>query len=74
MNLNFTIVIEVDEDGYYAYCPELEGCQSQGDTLEETQNNIREAVSLYLSTLTETEKQKLKQRRLFTTTLEVMVA
>jgi predicted RNase H-like HicB family nuclease len=52
----------------------LEGCQSQGDTLEEAQNNIREAISLYLSTLTETEKQKLKQRRLFTTTLEVMVA
>ena len=51
MNLNFTIVIEADEDGYYAYCPELEGCQSQGDTLEEAQNNIREAVSLYLSTL-----------------------
>jgi predicted RNase H-like HicB family nuclease len=74
MNLNFTIVIEADEDGYYAYCPKLEGCQSEGDTLEEAQNNIREAVSLYLSTLTETEKQRLKQRRLFTTTLEVMVA
>jgi predicted RNase H-like HicB family nuclease len=52
MNLNVTIVIESDEDGYYAYCPELEGCQSQGDTLEEAQTNIREAVSLYLSTLT----------------------
>jgi predicted RNase H-like HicB family nuclease len=74
MNLNVTVVIEADEDGYYAYCPELEGCQSQGDTLEEAQNNIREAVSLYLSTLTETEKQKLKQRRLFTTTWSVMVA
>jgi len=74
MNINITIVIEADEDGYYAYCPELEGCQSQGDTLEETQNNMREAVSLYLSTLTDTEKQKLKQRRLFTTTWSVMVA
>ena len=74
MNLNVTIVIEADEDGYYAYCPELEGCQSEGDTLEDAQNNIREAVSLYLSTLTETEKQKLKQRRLFTTTWSVMVA
>jgi predicted RNase H-like HicB family nuclease len=74
MNINITIVIEADEDGYYAYCPELESCQSQGDTLEEAQNNIREAVSLYLSTLTETEKHKLKQRRLFTTTWSVMVA
>ena len=29
------IIIEEDEDGFYAYCPELKGCQSQGDTLEE---------------------------------------
>jgi predicted RNase H-like HicB family nuclease len=28
------VVIEKDEYGYYAYCPELEGCQSLGDTFE----------------------------------------
>ncbi|MBF0376101.1 MAG: type II toxin-antitoxin system HicB family antitoxin [Desulfamplus sp.] len=41
------IVIEKDEYGYYAYCPELQGCQSQGDTFEEIMLNIREAVELY---------------------------
>ncbi len=47
------VVIEKDEYGYYAYCPELEGCQTQGDTLEEALDNIKEAVELYLETLSE---------------------
>ncbi|MGK7955872.1 MAG: type II toxin-antitoxin system HicB family antitoxin [Crocosphaera sp.] len=41
------VVIEKDEDGYYAYCPQLEGCQSQGDSLEEIKTNITEAIELY---------------------------
>ena len=45
------VVIEKDEYGYYAYCPELEGCQTQGDTLEKVLGNIREAIELYLGTL-----------------------
>ena len=35
MSYKVSIVIEKDEYGYYAYSPELEGCQSQGDSLEE---------------------------------------
>lgn len=42
------VIIEKDEYGYYAYCPELEGCQSQGDSLEEVTANIKEAVELYV--------------------------
>jgi predicted RNase H-like HicB family nuclease len=45
-----SVVIEKDEFGYYAYCPAPEGCQTQGDSMEEVQNNIREAVTLYLKT------------------------
>ena len=26
-----SVVIEKDEDGYFAYCPELQGCYTQGD-------------------------------------------
>ena len=59
MSYKLNIIIEEDEDGFYAYCPELEGCQSQGDTLEEVQHNIQEAVELYLETLSESEKQEL---------------
>jgi predicted RNase H-like HicB family nuclease len=45
-----SVVIEQDEQGCYAWCPELKGCQSQGKTAEETFSNIREAIELYLET------------------------
>ena len=52
MNISYkvSVIIEKDEYGYYAYCPELEGCQTQGDSLEEVLNNIKEAIELYLET------------------------
>ncbi len=69
-----TVVIEKDEAGYYAYCPQLEGCQSQGDTLAEVQENIKEAIELYLSTLSEEEKQCRLSQEIQTMTVEVNVA
>ncbi len=68
------ILIEKDEYGYYAYCPELPGCQSQGDTFEEVTANIREAAELYLETLTPEEVLHSLSREIYTTTLEVAVA
>jgi len=44
----FSVVIERDKDGYFAFCPELQGCYSQGDTYEEALENIRDAVHLHL--------------------------
>jgi predicted RNase H-like HicB family nuclease len=46
-----TAIIENNKDGYYAYCPELEGCQTQGDNLDDVTKNIKEAAELYLETL-----------------------
>ena len=46
-----SVVIEKDEHGFYAWCPELKGCQSQGTTLEEAIQNIKEAIKLYIETL-----------------------
>lgn len=37
-----------DEGGYTVYVPSLPGCISEGDTLEEARQNIREAIALYL--------------------------
>ena len=45
---DFPVVIEQDENGYFAFCPELQGCYSQGDTYEETLNNIKDAINLHL--------------------------
>ncbi len=47
-NFKVSIVMEKDKDGYYAYCPELQGCYSQGDTYEEAIENIRDAVKLHI--------------------------
>jgi predicted RNase H-like HicB family nuclease len=57
MSYKVSIVIEKDEDGYYGYCPELPGCQSEGDSLAAVQANIKEAVELYIETLSEEELQ-----------------
>jgi predicted RNase H-like HicB family nuclease len=62
MSYKVSIVIEKDEYGYYAYCPELSGCQSQGDSLEEVQINIKEAVELYIETLSNSQKQALHKK------------
>ena len=66
-----SVVIEQDEHGCYAYCPELRGCQSQGKTVEEALANIREAIDLYLETLTEEERSAALSREILTTAVEV---
>lgn len=52
MSRKASVVIEKDEHGFYAWSPELKGCQTQGDTLEEVMANIKEAIELYMETLT----------------------
>lgn len=39
---------EQEEGGYTAYVPALQGCISQGETIEEALKNIKEAIELYL--------------------------
>lgn len=59
MSKRLNIIIEKDQFGYYAYCPDLEGCQSQGDSLDEVAENIKEAIELYLETLSPKDKRKI---------------
>ena len=74
MSYKVSIIIERDEYGYYAFCPELEDCQSQGDSLEEVIDNIKEAIELYLETLAADERNVYLSKEILTTTLEVKVA
>ncbi|NOY38812.1 MAG: type II toxin-antitoxin system HicB family antitoxin [Nitrospirae bacterium] len=74
MSYKVSIIIEKDEHGYYAYAPELEGCQTQGETIDEVMANIKEAIELYLETLTEEEIREATSKEILTTTLEVQVA
>ncbi|MGB2728431.1 MAG: type II toxin-antitoxin system HicB family antitoxin [Halobacteriota archaeon] len=51
--MKFQVVIEEDleDGGYIVHCPALKGCWSQGDTIEEALENIKEAIAGYLKTL-----------------------
>lgn len=71
MTGKISVVIERDEHGFYAWCPDLKGCQSQGATIEETLANIREAIELFLETLTEEERSAALSREILTTSVEV---
>lgn len=47
-NYRFSVILEKDEDGYFAKCNELQGCFTQGDTYEEVIENIKDAISLHV--------------------------
>lgn len=73
MNYKVSIIIERDDDGYYAFTPDLPGCHTQGNTFEEVMENIKEAVGLYLEVLSEEEIKTSLSREILTTTIEVWV-
>ena len=50
--MRYTAIFEAQADGgYHAFCPALVGCHSEGDTLEESVANLREAIMVYLESL-----------------------
>ena len=58
--MNYKVIIEPDHEsgGYYAYCPTLRGCVSEGETVDEALENIQKAMRGYLLVLEEELKQK----------------
>ena len=50
--LKYAVVFERSEDGYGAFVPDLPGCISVGDTLVETEANIREAIFGHIAAMT----------------------
>lgn len=60
----FHVIIQQDEDGVYVgKVPELAGCLSQGDTLDELMKNIKEAIELCLE-VQQDEKQKISTEQI----------
>ena len=49
MDISLTAVFQKVPEGYIGYVEELPGANTQGDTLEETRENLREAVELVLA-------------------------
>jgi predicted RNase H-like HicB family nuclease len=72
MTCKLTVIIEKEKDGIFAYCPELKGCHTQGETVEEALANLREAAELYLETLKPSELKRLTGKTILATSLEVV--
>ena len=52
MKAEFTAIIEAaPEGGFWAICPEVPGANGQGETIEETKSNLRQAIQLILDDL-----------------------
>ncbi|OGI15385.1 hypothetical protein A3K63_05745 [Candidatus Micrarchaeota archaeon RBG_16_49_10] len=43
-----SFVVERDKDGYFAYCPSLQGCYTQGNSYKEAVVNILDAIKLHI--------------------------
>lgn len=49
--LKYAVVFEKSADGYGAFVPDLPGCITVGETLEETEANIREAIEGHIAVM-----------------------
>jgi predicted RNase H-like HicB family nuclease len=68
-NIELTAVFEpCKEGGFMAYIQEIQGINSQGETIEEAKENLSDAISLMFEELRQT-KTKNKAKKLITQTL-----
>lgn len=69
----FSIVIEKDEDGYFASCNELQGCYTQGETYEEVIENIKEAIQMHIEDRLETGEEIPQPQNISLTLMDVAI-
>ncbi|MBI4745042.1 MAG: type II toxin-antitoxin system HicB family antitoxin [Deltaproteobacteria bacterium] len=72
MNRLLTAIIERENDGYVSLCPELD-VASQGNSIEEARENLREAVELFLECASPEELRTRLHEEVYITQLEVAV-
>jgi predicted RNase H-like HicB family nuclease len=66
----YLIIIEQTNTGYSAYSPDLEGCVSTGNTREEVEGNMREAIEFHLDGL-KLEGYEIPEPRSYSTYIEI---
>ena len=69
----FSVVVEKDKDGYFASCPELQGCYTQGDSYEEVMENIKDAIKLHVEDRIESGEDVQQSESVSLTLMEVSV-
>jgi len=56
--MTYKVVLTHTDEGYSVNCPALPGCWSEGQTEQEALDNIKSAISDYLSVITEMNADK----------------
>ncbi len=72
MNRKLTAIIERENDGYVALCPEVD-VASQGDTIDKARNNLKEALELFFETASPEELKSRLHEEVYVTHVEVVV-
>ena len=67
-----TAIIEREDDGFVALCPELDSA-SQGDTVEDARSNLAEAIELFFEVADPSEIEQRMHNDVFVTSVEVAV-
>jgi predicted RNase H-like HicB family nuclease len=65
---------QAPDSGYVTFVPALPGCHTQGETLEETERNVKEAIALYLESLASHGEAIPEERRSFQGRVSVPVS
>ena len=72
MQRQLTAIIERQGSGYVSLCPQLD-IASQGDTVQEARENLREALQLFFETASPSEINERLQQEVYITQLEIAV-
>lgn len=67
-----TAIIEREEDGYVAFCPEID-VVSQGDTIEEARSNLIEALELFFEVASDEELKERLHEEVLVTRVQVAI-
>ena len=57
--MKFDVILHKEDNGYWAEVPALKGCYTQGDTIDEIKDNIKEAITAWLSVELSDKKEEI---------------
>lgn len=72
MNRQLTVIIEKEGDGFVSLCPQVD-VASQGDTVDEARNNLKEALELFFETASPEELSVRLREEIYITHVEIAI-
>ena len=71
--MKFTVILtpDTEDGGYVVECPTIPGCVSEGDTVEESLANVKEAIEGCLETLIAQQQPLPEEQSVIVTTVDV---